>query len=272
MFGFLGPNGAGKTTTIRVLLDLIRPTEGQASVLGLDCQRDSQQVRSRVGYLPGELSLWPDETGRAAIEHLARVRGPEVPRERIHRLADRLDADLEMPIEELSSGNKQKIGLVQALMSEPELAILDEPTRGLDPLVQREVLSLVAEARDDGRSVFFSSHVLHEVEQVCDRVGLVRQGRLVAVEDVDELVQASTREVDAVLTQPPPEGAFAGLENVRHLEQEGSRIRLRVDGPIDPLIKRLAEFEVVDLRSQAPSLEDLFLAHYEVPEEASHGS
>lgn len=263
VFGFLGPNGAGKTTTIRLLLDLIRPTRGEARILGLDCQEASISVRQAVGYLPGELSLWPEATPRATLDHLAKVRGEPVPRAEIDRLAERLGVAMDTPVGELSSGNKQKVGIVQALMNRPELAILDEPTRGLDPLVQNEVLDLVAEARAEGRTVFLSSHVLHEVERVCDRVAIVRDGRLVAVEDVDDLIHRSSRRIDVVFARPPPDDVLDGIANVRDVDREGARLQFVLEGPIDPLVKRLASYELVDLRSQDPSLEEVFLDYYE---------
>ncbi|MEW5988139.1 MAG: ABC transporter ATP-binding protein, partial [Chloroflexota bacterium] len=187
IFGFLGPNGAGKTTTLRVLLDIIRPTRGRATVWGLDCQREGVAIRQRVGYLPGELSLYPTMTGRQFLDMMGSARGQRGRNGYRDELCQRLDLDLGRRISEYSRGNKQKLGLVAALMNKPDLLVLDEPTTGLDPLVQQTVLDLVREARAEGRTVFFSSHILPEVEAVCDRVAIIREGRLAAVERVDNL-------------------------------------------------------------------------------------
>jgi ABC-2 type transport system ATP-binding protein len=263
VFGFLGPNGAGKTTTIRLLLDLIRPTRGSARVLGMDVNEASLEVRHTVGYLPGELALWPDPTPRETVRHLAKVRGERVPEPEIERLAERLGVQMDRPVGELSSGNKQRVGLLQAFASRPEILILDEPTRGLDPLVQQEVRHLICEAREEGRTVFLSSHVLHEVEQVCDRVAIVREGELVTVEAVDELVHRSVRRMNVTFAEAPPADLLAGIEGVRDVHRDGVRMAFTVEGAIDPVLKRLAEREVLDVRSHEPSLEEVFLDRYE---------
>ena len=201
MFGFLGPNGAGKTTTIRVLLDLIRPTSGRALVLGRDSRRETLAIQARSGYLPGELSLYPNLTGRETLRYLANLRGG-VDWDYVAALTERLDCDLERKVADLSTGNKRKVGLIQAFMHRPELLILDEPTSGLDPLVQHEFYHLLDEARDAGQTVFLSSHVLPEVQRVCDRVAFVREGELVAVEDVAELMGRAVREIEVVFAEP----------------------------------------------------------------------
>jgi ABC-2 type transport system ATP-binding protein len=261
VFGYLGPNGAGKTTTIRTLLDLIRPTAGRASIFGLDTRANSVEIRRRTGYLPGELALYENVTGGELLRFFGGLRGGLDPN-RIQNLADRLDIDLGTRIRSLSHGNKQKVGLVQAFMHRPELVVLDEPTQGLDPLVQHEFHRLVAEAKSEGRTVFLSSHVMPEVERVCDRVGIIREGRLVAVEDIGELKSRSVRAVEIHFQHPAPGVAFANLPGVSDVSVMGDVLRCSVAGPLDAVIKQAARFRVVDLTSHEPSLEDIFLTYY----------
>lgn len=261
VFGYLGPNGAGKTTTIRTLLDFIRPTAGSVAVFGLDSHRDSLAIRRRVGYLPGELSLYEGMTGREFLRYMANLRGGVAWRE-VEALAERLGATLAQPIHTLSHGNKQKLGLVQAFMHQPELLILDEPTQGLDPLVQQEFYRMIAEVRTQGRTVFLSSHVLPEVEKTCDRVGIIREGRLIAVEEVANLKAKALRRLEIRFAAPAPAAAFAGLPGVRNVQVEDNVLRCIVTGSLDAVVKAAAEFEVVDLISQEPSLEEIFLAYY----------
>ncbi len=261
VFGYLGPNGAGKTTTIRLLLDLIRPTGGRATVLGMDARRDAVEIHRRVGYLPGEFALYENLTGAEYLAYLAALRG-NVDERYARTLAERFDLDLSMRIASLSHGNKQKVGLIQAFMHRPELLVLDEPTQGLDPLMQQEFYRLIAECREDGRTVFLSSHVMPEVERVCDRVGIIRDGRLVAVEDIGELKAKEIRTIDLHFAGPVPPVAFAGLPGVRDVQAEGDRVRCTVVGHVDALVKAAARFEVIDLRSHEPTLEEIFLAFY----------
>jgi ABC-2 type transport system ATP-binding protein len=267
IFGYLGPNGAGKTTTIRLLLDVIRPTRGQVRVLGANPRR--ADVRSRIGYLPGDLVMEGRERARDYLEFLGRMRGG-VPPGRITALAERLDADLSVQIRKLSKGNRQKIGLIQAFMHEPEFLVLDEPTGGLDPLVQQEFLAMVREVRRSGRTVLMSSHVLAEVEHVSDRVGIVRGGRLVAVENVASLREKAMRRVEFHFDAPVPREAFEGLPGVRDLRVEGASVRCTIDGRPDALIKAAAGFTVVHMVSAEPDLEEIFLAYYS-EEEKHHG-
>ena len=234
VFGFIGPNGAGKTTTIRLLLDLIRPTRGSARVLDLDSRRDGVPLRRRVGYLPGELALYEDLTARELLRWLAGLRAG-AGRGSIEPLAERLALDLDHPIRSLSKGNKQKIGLVQAFMHEPELLILDEPTSGVDPLIQREFHEMLHEARGRGQTVFVSSHVLSEVERIADRVGIIRDGRLVVVDDVGALKARAVRQVEIHFSEPVPPDAFEGLTGVRDARFDGDVARFVISGPIDPL-------------------------------------
>jgi ABC-2 type transport system ATP-binding protein len=257
VFGLIGPNGAGKTTLIRILLDLIRPTSGQVRVLGGDPRRDGVAIRRRVGHLPGDLALYERLTPRAHLELLARIRG--LPRLRFEPLAERLQLELDRPIRALSKGNRQKVGLVQAFMHDPDLLILDEPTSGLDPIVQHEFGMLLAETRDRGATVFLSSHVLSEVERVADRVGLVREGRLVVVDDVGHLKARVARRLDLYFAQPPPVDAFTEVPGVRSVEQQGEHVTLVLEGSADAAVKRAARFEVTSLASREPDLEDIFL-------------
>jgi ABC-2 type transport system ATP-binding protein len=261
VFGFLGPNGAGKTTTIRLLLDLIRPTAGRARVLGLDVREGSLEIRRRVGYLPGELALWERMTGAELLAFLGELRGG-VDRRFVAELAERLDCDLSARIGSLSHGSKQKVALIQAFLHRPELLILDEPTTGLDPLMQEEFQRMVAEVRAEGRTVFLSSHILREVERTCDRVGIVREGRLVAVEDVRDLRARGLRILDLRFAGPVPASAFQGLPGVQEVEAQGDGVRLTVAGPVDAVVKAAARHEVVDLTSHEPSLEEIFLRFY----------
>ena len=261
VFGYLGPNGAGKTTTIRTLLDFIRPTSGTATVLGLDSRRDSIEIHRRTGYLPGERALYDRLTGAEYLRYLGELRGG-VDRRNVTDLAERLDCDLSVKIRSLSHGNRQKVTLIQALMHRPELLILDEPTQGLDPLVQQAFHEIVEEVRREGRTVFLSSHVMPEVERLCDRVGIIREGRLVTVEDVGDLRARQVRMLDIHFAEPPRPDLFDALPGVSDVEMNGDAARVRVTGSIDPVLKAAARFEVVDLQSHEPSLEDIFLTYY----------
>jgi ABC-2 type transport system ATP-binding protein len=219
IFGFLGPNGAGKTTTLRVLLDIIRPTQGSASIFGLDCQKQGVKLRLRVGYLPGDLSLPPNMNGRRYLNKIDYLRAEKADPAFRKELCQRLDLDTSRRIRDDSSGNKQKLGLVAALMTRADLLVLDEPTIGLDPLVQQTVHELVQEARDEGRSVFFSSHILSEVQTVCDRVGIIREGRLIKVESVQTLTEQPYHRLRLRFESNPGADVFA-FEGVRELSRD----------------------------------------------------
>ncbi len=260
VFGFLGPNGAGKTTLIRLLLDLIRPTRGAAEVFGLDVGASGIEIRRRCGYLPGELRLPPGPTGRQFLAHLSRLRGG-VTSKRPEELAERLGLDLNRRLGELSKGNRQKAGLIAALMSNPELLILDEPTSGLDPLRQQDVKELVREHAEGGGSVLLSSHALDEVERVADRVGMVREGRLVALEDVAGLLAQAVRNVEVIFDGLPP-ASIGALEGVEVVHSGDSSVKLLVTGPMDGLVKALAGSRVLTINSAPPELEDVFLSYY----------
>jgi ABC-2 type transport system ATP-binding protein len=261
VFGLLGPNGAGKTTTIRLLLDLIRPNRGRLEVFGLDARRRSVEVRRRVGFLPGDLRLYERMTGRDLLRYFARLRGLAGLGE-ADALASGLELDLERPIRSLSKGNRQKVGIVQAFMHRPELLVLDEPTTGLDPLVQQTVYELLREVVADGRTVLLSSHVLSEVQRVVDRVGIIREGRLELVEEIERLRSRALTRIQASFAVPPPPGAFADLPGVRELGRHGPVVTLSLAGPADPLVKALAQFEVLTLDSHEADLEDIFLGLY----------
>ena len=261
VFGFLGPNGAGKTTTIRLLLDILRPTEGSATVLGLDPRSDGLELRSRVGYLPGDFVVDGRQSPREFLTYLANLRGG-VPASAIETLAERLGLDLDNRIGSLSKGNRQKVGLTQAFMHEPELLILDEPTSGLDPVVAREFLMMVREARDSGQTVFMSSHVLSEVQNSADRAGIIRKGKLIAIDEVDELRARALRQIRVVFDAPVSDGEFQAIENLTDVTVEGNVLRGRLVGDADQLIKRLGRHHVVDLISEEPQLEELFFHYY----------
>ena len=262
VFGFLGPNGAGKTTTIRTMLDFIRPTSGTVRVFGMDPRLDGVAVHARVGYLPGELALYERLTGERYLRTFASLR-EGVEWTYAADLAERLSLDLTRRIKDLSHGNKQKVGLVQAFMHRPDLLILDEPTQGLDPLVQQTFSAMLEHERSRGTTVFLSSHVMPEVERMCDRVAIIRQGQLVAVEDIGELKARATRRLELHLAGPAPAAEFARLPSVRSVEAHGDTLTLSVEGPIDAVIKQAARHTVVTMQTHEPSLEDLFLTYFD---------
>jgi ABC-2 type transport system ATP-binding protein len=261
VFGFLGPNGAGKTTTIRTLLDLLHPTSGAARVFGLDSRRDALAIRARLGNLPGDFAYDPRLSGRELVAYLAELRGIRG-LGRAAELAERFQADLDRPLGELSRGNRQKIGLVQAAFHDPELLVLDEPTSGLDPLMQEAFLAFVADERRRGRTVFLSSHELDEVERACDRVGIIREGRLVAVEDVAGITGRSYRHVALEFAERVDPDEFRRLPGVIDLEPDGRRIAFRATGALDPVIKTAARHTVTDIELVHPTLEEVFLTYY----------
>jgi ABC-2 type transport system ATP-binding protein len=264
VFGFLGPNGAGKTTTIRILMALIRADKGVARIGGLDCWRDSVEIKRLVGYVPGEPSLDPNLTGGQVLEYFGRLRGG-VDHAYLKRLIDTFDLDTSRKFRQYSTGNKRKVVLIQAFMHRPRVLILDEPTSGLDPLNQQQFDLLVREASDEGRTVFLSSHVLSEVEKTCTRVGIIREGRLVRVGGVAELKDIKRYEISIVFAEAVDSGAFAHLDGVAGVDllNNGMGLRLHMQGPADAVIKAAAQHRVVSLTSYEPSLEDIFLRYYE---------
>jgi ABC-2 type transport system ATP-binding protein len=289
VFGFIGPNGAGKTTTIRLLLGLIRPTGGRAMVLGRDSRRDSVAVHRAIGYLPGDFGLDVRMTGRQLIRYFSRLRadagggkggaavagGQSAPglgratsrtsasETSAQDLADRLGLDLDVPMGRLSRGNRQKIALVQALYHRPPLLILDEPSTGLDPLVQDTFLQILREARDEGRTVFLSSHVLSEVERVCDRIGIVRAGRLAALETTESLLEKRRKRVSLVFAAPVDASLFAALPGVSDVWVDGPRLSLRLHDGIDAVIKLASRYTVLDLVVENPTLDEVFMSYYD---------
>jgi len=264
VFGFLGPNGAGKTTTIRVLMALIRADSGSAKVTGLDCWDRSVDIKRSVGYVPGEPSLDGNLTGGQILEYFANLRGG-VDQKYLKQLVERLDLDTGRKFRQYSTGNKRKVVLIQAFMHKPRVLILDEPTSGLDPLNQQEFDGMVREARDEGRTVFLSSHVLSEVEKTCTRVGIIREGRLVKVGGVHDLRDIKRYEITITFAEPVPVEAFAQLEGVTDVERlsDGRAVRLAMQGSADAVIKAAARYPVISLTSYEPSLEDVFLRYYE---------
>jgi ABC-2 type transport system ATP-binding protein len=268
-FGFLGPNGAGKTTTIRVLMALLRADSGSARMGGLDCWTDSVQIHRITGYVPGEPSLDNNLTGGQILEYFANLRGG-VDRAYLKTLIDRFELDTSKKFRQYSTGNKRKVVLIQAFMHKPRVLILDEPTSGLDPLNQQEFDAMVREARDEGRTIFLSSHVLSEVEKTCTRVGIIRDGRIVKVGGIHELMDIKRYEITISFAKPVPTDSFARLEGVVEVEplNNGSAVRLAIQGTADAVIKEAAQFPVVSLTSYEPSLEDIFLRYYERDGEA----
>lgn len=263
VFGYLGPNGAGKTTTIRMLLDLIRPTNGSAALLGLDAQQNSVEIHQRIGFLPGELNLWQNLTATQAIRYLHRLRGHDDKALRYaHELAERLQLDTSKQIRSYSTGNKRKIGLVIALMHKPELLILDEPTSGLDPLMQQIFTQLMREVREEGRTVFLSSHILSEVQAICERVAIIRDGRLQAVERVSDLTRVKFHQLTLTFRTSVSPAQIATVPGVSEIKAAGNALHLRLSGDFDPLLRALDGQYIVEIRSQEPSLEEIFLSFY----------
>ena len=261
IFGFLGPNGAGKSTTIRLLLGFLHPTSGAATVLGQDIGTGSVEIRRRTGYLPGGIAFWDGLTGERLLDELAAMSGrPPVRRE---DLADRLElpiATIRRPIRDYSRGMRQKLGIIQALQHDPELAILDEPSEGLDPLMQLAFYEILEDLRKEGRTIFFSSHILSEVERICDRVAIVRHGRLVALEDVGSLLERRKRNVELRFDGDPPRlDQLLGVSDVRVV---ADRLTCRLEGDVGPFLQAIAATRVHDLTIEPARLEDAFLEYY----------
>ena len=271
VFGYLGPNGAGKSTTIRCLMGLIRPTGGSAHIFGLDCQRDSVAVKRKVGYMPGDMPQFGSLRGKEVVAYLGGLRGGADP-DVVRNIAERFDLDLGRRFREYSSGNKKKLGIVLAFMHKPDLLILDEPTGGLDPLNQQEFYKLVGETRDAGATIFLSSHILSEVEHVCDRVGIIRSGRLVKVADLDEIhrIRLHRLELEFAPGTDVPEAAIRSAAGVEEVVVDDHKVTCTVKGTFDPLLKALSGATVTNLVSHEPSLEEVFLTYYrpEAPTQA----
>ena len=262
VFGFLGPNGAGKTTTIRTVMDEIRPTAGHASILGMDCHKQSVEIRRHIGYLPSDLALYPNLTGKDTLTYFANLRGG-VEWSYVDELAERLGAQLDKKVGDLSSGNRQKVGVIQAFMNRPQLLIMDEPSSGLDPLVQREFQTMMREVVGQGASVFLSSHTLSEVQRVADRVGIIRHGKLIANETVSGLRAKGLRKVELELDAPPQAAVLEAVPGVRDVLIEDRRVQLSYEGTMDALLKTVTDkYGLVDISTQEADLEEVFLTYY----------
>jgi len=260
VFGYLGPNGAGKTTTLRLLTGLLHPTSGGGKVLGFDMQRQSLQIREQVGYIPGDVRLFEDLTGKDTLHFLDSLR-PGKPAVLMKNLIDRFELDVSRKVKEYSSGNKQKLAIIQAFMHDPELLILDEPTSTLDPLMRQQFYELVREFRDRGRTIFISSHVLPEMESICEWVGIIRSGRLVTVEDINNLAGKKLRHaVFTLVEEPPPE--LLQFQSARITQRDDLEFKAEIRGEMDTFIKELARLHVVDLQVAHASLEEVFLEFY----------
>ncbi|MGB1286722.1 MAG: ABC transporter ATP-binding protein [Aggregatilineales bacterium] len=266
IFGYLGPNGAGKTTTIRMLLDFIRPTSGSASILGMDVREQSVDIHRRIGFMPGELNLWKNRTGTQVVNYIAKIRGNDKDQLReAGYLADRLKLDLSKKVRDYSTGNKRKLGLTLALMHKPDLLILDEPTSGLDPLMQQTFNHMMEEVRDDGRTVFLSSHLLSEVQAICGRVAILRDGDLKAIETVENLMQVGFRNVSMTFRDAVPqawEPRLGEIEGVDDVFRSGNTLRLKLFGDFDPLMRAVNDGYLEDMHIEDPSLEEIFLSFY----------
>jgi ABC-2 type transport system ATP-binding protein len=263
IFGFLGPNGAGKTTTIRCMLDMIRPDGGKALLLGLDPQVEPVAIQARTGYLPGEMQYYNNLTSERQLRFFNDIRAGCAEWDYVHQLADRLSLDLKQPIKNLSKGNKQKIGVIQALMHRPELLLLDEPTSGLDPLMQQEVLALLREANNSGATIFFSSHIMSEVENLAERVAIIRSGEIVEVTNTENLTHSTLRRMTIRFKRPTDFSSLVGLPGVdvlSHADQVS--LTLQVTGDLEMLVRELGNLPVLDLETERPSLEEVFLTYY----------
>jgi ABC-2 type transport system ATP-binding protein len=262
IFGFLGPNGSGKTTTIRTMLDEIRPTAGRASILGLDTHDKAVEIRRHIGYLPGDLAMYPNLTGKDTLTYFANLRGG-VDWSYVGLLAKRLDADLTKKVGNLSSGNRQKVGLIQAFMNRPKVLIMDEPSSGLDPLIQREFQTMLREVAGEGYTVFLSSHSLSEVQRVADRVGIIRHGKLIAIEIVSDLRSKAIRRIELVFDTPVEAAVFEAVPGVRDVSVKDHQAVLSYDGKMEVLLRAVMDrYDLVDIHTQEADLEEIFLTYY----------
>lgn len=263
IFGFLGPNGAGKTTTIRTMLDEIRPSAGSASILGMDSHQQALEIRKSIGYLPSDLTMYPNLTGHDTLTYYANLRGG-VDWGYVDELADRLGADLSKKVGDLSSGNRQKVGLIQAFMNRPDVLIMDEPSSGLDPLVQREFQTMMREVANDGRTIFLSSHTLGEVQRVAGRVGIIRNGNLIAVEEVASLRSKALRKVDLFFDGPVEASVLEPLPGVSDVKVENHHATLSFSGQMETLLHVVTDrYTLMDISTQEADLEEIFLTYYE---------
>nr|WP_250886622.1 ABC transporter ATP-binding protein [Bacillus sp. SM2101] len=260
IFGFIGPNGAGKSTTIRTLLNLIYPTKGSATVFGMDVVKDSKEIRKIIGYLPSEVHYYDDMKAKDLLQYSSKFYKLDATA-KINELAARLDLDLTRKVEDLSFGNRKKVGIIQALLHQPKLLILDEPTSGLDPLIQQTFFDLLHELRNDGTTIFFSSHYLGEVQKMCDRVGIIKEGRVLKVEQIEQLRHNQFKKVSILFSEHPPQGL--DLEGVINQEVVGDEMHFLYSGNATALIKQLYNFKLRDINIEEPSLEEVFMHYYE---------
>jgi ABC-2 type transport system ATP-binding protein len=261
VFGFLGPNGAGKTTTLRAILDIIHPTKGSVALFGLDSKKDGVTIRERINYLPGELSLYPSMKASYFLDFLGSLQKNKPDKSYLEQLLERVDLDPSRKMKEYSHGNKQKIGVVAAFMGKKELIILDEPTIGLDPLVQQTVLELVQEVKKEGRTVFLSSHNLKEVQTVCDRVGIIQNGELIKTEKVETLINQQLKRLEINFRKEPPHDAFA-IEGVKEICRDGNLILFEVSQDLNVLMEKAVPYGIIDIETKTLSLDEIFLTFY----------
>ena len=262
-FGFLGPNGAGKTTTIRTILNFIKPNDGSVEVLGLDSVGDSREIHKNIGYLPGELELFNQMTGRSFLTFMANIRGG-VDWSYVEEMITNLNAQVDKPIGSLSHGNKQKIGLIQAFMHDPDVLILDEPTNGLDPLVQEEFHKILRDLKESNKTVFLSSHVMSEVEEICDRVAIIREGQLIAIEKIEDLKDKKLQSIEVHFASKVEDNIFENVLNISDIKIDGNIAKVKISGAknLDSFIKTIANYEVIKIIAPEPNLEEIFLSYF----------
>ena len=260
VYGLMGPNGAGKTTSLRAMLNLILPTSGEAIIFGKHFKELNKTELSQISYLPGEFEMYQNLTGEQYLNYISNLRSATINNTNI--LAERLDLNLNSKIKTLSKGNKQKIGIIQAFMNNPKLAILDEPTSGLDPLKQQEFQNIVQEQNNLGCSVLLSSHILGEIEDLCERVGIIKNGNIVASEQISDLKNKTIKKYEITFDNAPKISEFKNVKNISNLELQGNTITLNIKGTIDNLLKVISKFTVLNLRIIEPSLEEIFLTFY----------
>lgn len=260
IFGFIGPNGAGKSTTIRLLLDLIRPTEGSIEIFGQNLKSKSKIIREEIGYLPGEIYLQEEMTGKKCIDYFSGFK-KNIDKKYLNNLLNKLKIDPEKKIREYSKGNKQKLAIVLALMHKPKLLLLDEPTSGLDPLNQQEFYSLISETKKWGTTTFFSTHILEEAQRICDRVGIIKEGKLIKIEDIDEFRNKNIREIHLETTDSIPLSHFH-ISGIEKIERTTSGYHLVTLGPNAEILRKLLHKNITDIKISEPSLEEIFMHFY----------
>lgn len=261
VFGFLGPNGAGKSTTIRILLGIIKPTNGTVKILGMNHLKNSIEIRKKIGYLPGEFAIYPNLTSSQIITFFSNIKNKH-DETYVNLLAEKLQIDLNQQFGTLSQGNKQKIGIIQALMHKPELIILDEPTNGLDPLVRNEFYEIISDLKDEKRTIFFSSHNISEVERLCDRIGIIREGKLITTEKISELKSKQIQIFEIEFSETQPQKKDFTLPNIENIEINNKTLKFTVIGNPTNIIKKISEFEIKKLITHEPSLEGIFMTYY----------